>query len=156
MIPKIKKFIKKYNKQVKLGVIILLIFILFLVLYKVLFYSTNEKAVYGVRLRDIKENEFTSSEKKEVKENSSNIEGISSVDIKVKGRLIKLFVTIDNDVNAAEIKNKFNDMLGFFSEKVKGYYDITFYAIQDKDGKETYPIIGYKHKSKDIMTFDEL
>lgn len=154
--PKIKKFIKKYNKQLKIGIVVLLVLIVLLILYKSLFYSSSEKAAYGVRLRDIKKNEFTSKEQKEVKEKSSSLDGVSSLKITVKGRLIKFFVNFDAGVSNVDIKNKFNEMVGFFSEKVKGYYDITFYAIQEKEGKETYPIIGYKHKSKEAMTFDEL
>lgn len=156
MLPKIKKFLKKYNKQVKIGLIVLAVLILFLVLYKSLFYSSAEKAVYGVRLRDIKENKFTSEETKEVEKKSKDIQGVSSVKINVKGRLIKFFVTFDDGISNEDIKGKFNEILSFISDKVKGYYDITFYAVQEKDDKETYPIIGYKHKSKDQITFDEL
>lgn len=156
MLPKIKKFIKKYNKQVKIGLVVLLVLIVFLILYKSLFYSSSLKATYGVRLRDIKENEFTSSEKKEVLKKSTDLEGVSSLKINVRGRLIKFFVTMDDGVSNEDIKSKFNEMLGFVSEKVKGYYDITFYAIQNREGKEVYPVIGYKHKSKQEMTFDEL
>ena len=53
MVPKIKTFIRNNKKQVKIGLIVLLAIIVLLVLYKSLFYSTAEKAVYGVRLRDI-------------------------------------------------------------------------------------------------------
>lgn len=156
MLPKIKKFMVKYNKQIKIGLIILLILVVFLVFYKSLFYSNSEKASYGVRLRDIKENEFTSSEKKEVQEKASNIDGVSSLKINVKGRLIKFFVTFDEGVNNNDIKTKMNEMLGYISKEVKDYYDVTFYAIEEKEEKETYPVIGYKHKSKEEMTFDEL
>lgn len=155
MLPKIKKFLKTHKKQVKIGLIILAILIVLLVLYKSLFYSNSEKATYGVRLRDIEENKFTSEEKKSVQEQSSKIEGVDSVDITVKGRLIKFFVNFNEEITNEDIKNKFNEMLGFISDKVKGYYDVTFYAIQIKDKKEKYPVIGYKHKSKEEITFDE-
>ena len=155
MLPKIKKFIKKNKKQVKISLIVLIILIVFLVLYKSLFYSNSEKATYGVRLRDIEDNEFTKEEQKEVKEKSSDIEGVSSLEIVIKGRLIKFFVTFDEGVSNDDMKNKFNEMVGHISDKVKNYYDITFYAIQDKDDKENYPLIGYKHKSNAEITFDE-
>lgn len=155
MLPKIKKILKTHKKQVKIGLIVLAILIVLLVLYKSLFYSDSEKATYGVRLRDIKENEFTDEEKKSVQEQSSNIEGVDSVSINVKGRLIKFFVNFEDGLTNEDIKGKFNEMLGFVSDKVKSYYDITFYAIQNKDGEEKYPVIGYKHKSKEEITFDE-
>ncbi len=156
MLPKIKKFIKKNDKQVKIGLIILVILIIFLILYKSLFYSNSEKSTYGVRLRDIKDNEFTYDEKTDVKEKSTGIDGVSSVKITVKGRLIKFFVTFDDGVSNDDIKDKFNKMAGFLSDKVKNYYDVTFYAIQNKEGNKSYPIIGYKHKSSDVIVFDEL
>ncbi len=156
MVPKIKKFIKKYNKQVKIGLLVLLVLIILFVLYKSLFYSDSQKATYGVRLRDIKENEFTNKEKKEVIKKSFDLQGVSSLKINVKGRLIKFFATFEDGVTNEDIKNSFNEMLGFVSDKVKNYYDITFYAIQSKEGSEVYPVIGYKHKNKEAITFDEL
>ncbi len=154
MLPKIKKFIKNNKKEVKIGIIILVIIIVMLVLYKSLFYSDSEKAVYGVRLRDIKEHEFTNKEKKDVISKSSDIEGIKNVKVEVKGRLIKLFITFDEGVSQDDIKNKFNEMLAFVSDDVKGYYDVTFYAIQTINGKTKYPVIGYKQKGKDAVSFD--
>ena len=50
----------------------------------------------------------------------------------------------------------YEKILGFIDDKTKGYYDITVYVSQTIDGEKKYPIIGYKHKSKDVMTFDEL
>lgn len=156
MLPKIKRFIKKNKKIVTLGIAFIVILIVLIILFKVLFYSSSEKSVYGVRLKNIKENEFTKEEKKEFKEKSSNIEGIKNVKVVIKGRLIKAFVTFDDSLSSDDIKNKFNEMTNYVSEKVKGYYDITFYAIQNKDGKETYPVIGYKHKNKSSMSYEVL
>lgn len=156
MLPKIKRFVKKNNKLVKLCVIFLIIFVILIILFKSLFYSSSEKSVYGVRLRDIKENEFTKEENSSFKEKSSGIDGIKEVKVTVKGRLIKAFVTFDDSLSSEDIKSKFNEMLGYLSEKVKGYYDVTFYAIQNKDGKESYPVIGYKHKNKNDMSYDVL
>lgn len=154
MLAKLKKFLKKNGKLVKIILLILILFIIFLVLYKSLFYSSSEKSIYGVRLRDLKENEFTSAEKVDFKAKSEQIEGISNVKIEVKGRLVKAFVTFNEGISSEDIKNKFNEMLGFISDKVKGYYDITFYAEQLESEEEKYPVIGYKHKSKTEMSFE--
>ena len=154
MLPKIKGFIKKNKKEVRIAVIVLLALIILLVLYKSLFYSDSEKAVYGARLRGIKDHKFSSEEKKEVKQKALDIEGISNVKIEVKGRLIKLFVTYDDGISNDDIKAKFNEILSFVSDDVKGYYDLTFYAEVKKDGKTNYPVIGYKQKGKDYISFD--
>ena len=156
MLPKIKKYILKNKKQVKIIVLALLVIIILLVLYKSLFYSNSERAVYGVRLTDIENNKFTNETKDNVQDKSSSIEGVKTAKIEVKGRLIKFFVTFDDGVSTDDIKSKFNEMVSFLSEKVKGYYDVELYAEQKQDGKTKYPVIGYKHKNKTEITFDVL
>ena len=154
MIPKLKKFCKEHKKLIKIGLLVLVILIAFLVAYKLLFYSNNEKDIYGVRLRDIEANEFTKSDIKEVKEKVSSIAGVKKVQIEVKGRLIKFFVTFEDEISSDDIKTKFNELVGYISEKVHNYYDISLYSIQEKDGKEYYPVIGYKHKNNIEISFE--
>ncbi len=156
MLPKIKRFIKNHKKQVRIGVIVLIALIILLVLYKSLFYSNSEKATYGVRLRDIEQNEISNDEKEKIKSKSSEIEGVKEVKLEIKGRLIKFFVTFEEGVSTDDMKNKFNEMLSFLSEKIKGYYDVTFYSEQKQDGVTKYPVTGYKHKSKTEISFDVL
>lgn len=154
MLPKIKSIIKEYKKEIRIGLIILLIIIISLVLYKSLFYSNSEKAIYGARLMDIKEHKFENDDKKEVISKISEVEKIQKVEIKVKGRLIKMFITFDGDTSNDDIKAKITDSLNFISDDVKGYYDIAFYSIQDDSGKTKYSVIGYKQKAKDLISFD--
>ena len=154
MIPKIKKFIKNNKKIVKICILALLILILFLVLYKSLFYSNSEKNIYGVILRDIKEHEFTKEMIKEVESKSSELEKINKTNIKIKGRLIKVFVTFDDDATTDDIKARLNDIVSYIDTDVKSYYDVELYSIQMKDDKTSYPVIGYKHKNKTEITFD--
>lgn len=156
MLPKIKRFVKTHKKQVKIGIIVILALIILLVLYKSLFYSNSEKATYGVRLRDIEQNEISDDEKSEIKTKSSEIEGVKEVKLEIKGRLIKFFVTFDEGVSTDDMKNKFNEMLSFLSEKIQGYYDVTFYSEQEQDGATKYPVTGYKHKNKTEISFDVL
>ena len=154
MIPKIEKFIKNNKKIVKICILALLILILFLILYKSLFYSNSEKNIYGVRLRDIKEHEFTKEMIKEVESKSSELEKINKTNIKIKGRLIKVFVTFDADATTDDIKARLNDIVSYINTDVKSYYDVELYSIQMKDDKTSYPVIGYKHKNKTEITFD--
>ncbi len=156
MLPKIKRYIKNNKKQVAIVLVVIAVLLVCLVLYKALFYSSSEKAVYGVRLRDIKENEFVKEDKKEVLDKASEIEGVSNVKIEVKGRLIKFFVTFNEGVSTDDMKNKFNEMLSSISSKVTNYYDISFYSEQMVEGKTKYPVTGYKHKAKNEISFDVL
>ena len=156
MLSKIKRFLRKNKNIIRIGIILLIVIIVLLVLYKSLFYSSAESSIYGVRLRDIKENEFKSEEKKTIEQKSLALENVSTVKISVKGRLIKFFINFDEGTTNDVIKQRCNDMLGLVSEKVRGYYDITFYAKINVGEKETYPIIGYKHKNKTEISFYEL
>lgn len=154
MLPKIKRFVRNNKKQVKIGLLVLLAIIILLVLYKSLFYSSSEKSVYGVRIRDIKEHEFTKEMIKEVESKSSKLEKTSKTEIKIKGRLIKIFVTFTDDATTDDIKARLNDIVSYIEDDVKSYYDIELYSIQTKDNKTSYPVIGYKHKNKTDITFD--
>lgn len=154
MLPKIKRFVRNNKKQVKIGLLVLLVMIILLVLYKSLFYSSSEKSVYGVRIRDIKEHEFTKEMIKEVESKSSKLEKTSKTEIKIKGRLIKIFVTFTDDATTDDIKTRLNDIVSYIEDDVKSYYDIELYSIQTKDNKTSYPVIGYKHKNKTDITFD--
>lgn len=154
MLPKIKRFVRNNKKQVKIGLLVLLVMIILLVLYKSLFYSSSEKSVYGVRIRDIKEHEFTKEMLKEVESKSSKLEKTSKTEIKIKGRLIKIFVTFTDDATTDDIKARLNDIVSYIEDDVKSYYDIELYSIQTKDNKTSYPVIGYKHKNKTDITFD--
>ena len=156
MLPKIKRFIKTHKKQVRIGLIVLAVLIILIVLYKSLFYSNSEKSTYGVRLTDIEKYEFTDDEKGDVLASSKKLDGVSDVEINVKGRLIKFFVHFNEGVSTDDIQARFNDMLGFISDKVKSYYDVTFYSIQEQNGEEKYPVTGYKHKNSDSISFDVL
>ena len=81
MLPKIKRFVRNNKKQVKIGLLVLLVIIILLVLYKSLFYSSSEKSVYGVRIRDINNHEFTVSEKKDVQDKVSSIDGVEESEV---------------------------------------------------------------------------
>lgn len=156
MLHKLKKFYKKYKILVNIFIFLLILVILVIGLYKVLFYSSDEKSVYGIRLRDINEYEIKKSTLIDLEKQSSKIEGVESIDISVKGRLIKFFVKLQSDYTKDVIKTKSNELLSLISEDLKNYYDVTIYIEQEIDGEKIYPIIGYKHKSKKEMTFDEL
>ena len=155
MIPRIIKKIKK-KKDLLINIIIVLAIVIVMVgLYKMLFYSSRESSVYGVRLRDNEKYKIDVTEIKKIEKEAKKIEGTESVSIKIKGRLIKYYITVNNEYNEDQMKNVCNQMIGVIDEKKRVYYDMTFYLIKEKDGKEEYPLIGYKHKSKEGITFVE-
>lgn len=155
MLTNIKKWVRNNKEKVRNILIVTVIVVIMLVLYKLLFYSTAESSVYGMRLRDINKHEISNKELKEYEE-KSKLEGINKIDIKIKGKLIKYFIEVPNEVSNDDVKNKINEMLGFLTEDIKGFYDITFYVNKEQEEEIKCIMIGYKHKSKESVIYDEV
>lgn len=151
----IKKIFKKYKKLI-VGIILVVVFFILLVgLYKVFFYSSKEKDIYGVRLRDKEDYNITSKELDKMHTDILKMQSVKNVDIKIKGRLVKFFIEFETKANNDKMKTIFNDSYNLIKEDVRSYYDVTFYSIVEKDNKKTYPLIGYKHKNDKIITWQE-
>lgn len=152
MVPKIKKFIKKNKKMVIVGAAVLLFLIIFIIFYKSMFYSNSKSALYGVRLRDIKEHEFTSKDRTSVLNDVKKNDLVKDVSININGRLIKFIVTFEDGTNNDSMKTIFTDAYNLLDDKVKEYYDVSFYAILN----DKYPLLGYKHKNNESISWDEI
>ena len=149
------KFIRNNKRIVKIIIILLILFLLVLVIFKSLFYSNSQKSVYGVRLRDYEKNKIDAKTKKVLQEKCVKAEEISSCKIEIKGRLVKYFINFNDNTSNEVIKNKINELIPNINDVSKVYYDIEFYAIEKREDKVVYPVIGYKHKSKEAVSFDE-
>ena len=151
----IKKIFKTYKKLI-VGIFLTIIFLILLVgLYKVFFYSSNEKDIYGVRLRDKEDYKITNKELDKMHTDILKMQSVKNVDIKIKGRLVKFFIEFEANASKDKIKKIFNDSYNLIKEDVRSYYDVTFYSIVEKDSKKTYPIVGYKHKNDKAITWQE-
>ena len=156
MLSKLKRFIKRNKKLIIWIIFFILVMISLLVLYKILFYSDDEKAIYGVRITDIDEYKLEKKDVTSLEKKASELEKINSVKITIKGRLIKYFIDVDSSLTNDEIKNKINEMANQIDDDTKSYYDVTFYVSKKTEDSVTYPIIGYKHKNKENITFTEV
>lgn len=155
MIPRTIKKLKK-NKDLIMNILIVIVIVLVMLgLYKVLFYSSKESSIYGVRLRDSEKYKISITDLKKMEKKAKEIENTESINIDIKGRLIKYYITVKNEINIDQMKDICNQMLSLIDENKKEYYDVTFYLIKENEGKESYPLIGYKHKSKETITFVE-
>ena len=151
----IKKIFKKHKKII-VGIFLAIIFLILLIgLYKVFFYSSNEKDIYGVRLRDREDYNISNKELDKIHTDILKMQTVKNVEVKIKGRLIKFFVEYETTTNKDKMKKVFNDSYNLIKEDVRSYYDVTFYSIVEKDNKKTYPLIGYKHKNDKAITWQE-
>ncbi len=152
LVPKIKKFVKKNKKMVIIGAAVLLLLIIFIIFYKSMFYSNSKSALYGVRLRDIEEHEFTSKDSAKVLDEVKKFKLVKDASVNVNGRLIKFIVTFEDGTTIDDMKARFTDAYDLLDNKVKEYYDVSFYSILN----DKYPLLGYKHKNKDSISWDEV
>ncbi len=151
----IKKIFKKHKKLI-VGIFLAIIFLILLIgLYKVFFYSSNEKDIYGVRLRDREDYNISNKELDNIHTDILKMQTVKNVEVKIKGRLIKFFVEYETTTNKDKMKKVFNDSYNLIKEDVRSYYDVTFYSILEKDNKKTYPLVGYKHKNEKAITWQE-
>ena len=136
---------KKKSKIINIFVMIacfLIIVILGIMVYFSLFSSSNSE-----RFEDINKYKLTKTEIKKVEETFKEVESLKSISVESseESKIIKIFITLKEDVEVDKIKDISNSSLESFNEKNLGYYDFEIFVESDSEESE-YPIIGYKHK----------
>ena len=145
----VMKFIKKHiNAFVALGVIVLMG--VALLLLKVIFFPNESKAIYGTRLEGRKDVEISEETKKKVQERVKDTS--PKTEVRVAGRLIYITMHVNGDVNTETARNVGNSTLEDFSDAEKAYYDIQIIVENDANTNQ-FPIIGYKHHTKDYVSW---
>ena len=136
----------KNNKGISIALIIILVFIIgSFIMIRTFFPSGNE---YGDRLKGIDKVKFSKKEISELEEKISDRSKIKKVTVDIKGKLINIIITVEEDADLDDMKDYAKEKLELFDEDELKFYDIQFYINNVKE-KEHYPAMGYKHKSKD-------
>lgn len=141
----------KNNKGIFIALGIILLFIIGVFIVVRSFYPSGNR--YGNRLKGIDKVQFTKKELAELKEKISDRDKIKSVTVDVKGRLVNIIITVEEDTNLDDIKDYAKEKLELFDEDELKYYDIQFYIKNVKDDVEHYPAMGYKHKTSDDISW---
>lgn len=145
------KFIKK-NKFTIIAIVCFLAFMLVLIQVKNIFFPNTGKAIYGDRLDGIEEVEVSNSKLDKIVSKYTDNEAVSSAKTQVRGKIINVIVTIKDEVSLEDAKGLANIVLDVLSKKQKKFYDIQVLIDKTNDSKQ-FPIIGYKHHSKETFTF---
>lgn len=143
-----KKLWEKNRILFVLFAILLVCFIAIICVTLVFFYN-KKVGVYGDRLKDIKKypvsSEFTSSYKESILEDES----VKEITFKIKGRIIYINLTFDEEITLDKAKELVTNSLELFSEDILNYYDIDFVLKS-----ENFTIIGAKNAVNDIITWN--
>ena len=136
---------KKNSKAIKYGIIALvaLIIIVFaFLIYRNLFSSSN-----STRFEGVKDHKLTNNEINSVKDLFDELDSVKDIDVFTNKKIIKIIVNLKEDVSFDEIKNISKQALTKIKKKNLEFYDVEIYVDSDNEESETYPQIGYKHKT---------
>ena len=150
---KILNFIKK-KKLLILLLILVILLVVFTIKVVTIFTDNEEGAIYGERLKGSKSvsvdvSKATDTVKAKVGED------VKSVSIRKQGRILNVIITVNDDKTRDDSKTIAKNAVGELSDKVKEYYDIQVFVNKDGDteDKGQFPLIGYKHHTKEKITW---
>ena len=143
------KFIKKHSSLI-VAVIVFILVLLGLYLAKSIFFPEENKAIYGNRLEGRDSVEISNETKSAVQTKLD--EGTKSVTVRIAGRIIYIDVITEDATTKEAARDLGNKALEAFSDKEKAYYDIQI-LISNESNKDQFPIIGYKHHSKNDISW---
>ena len=143
------KFIKK-NKSTIVGILVFILALAGILAVKGVLSSDEGKAIYGTRLKGINEVKITDSQKKEVENKLAN--DTEKVEVSVAGRIINILITAKEGTSLEDAKKLGDKAVEVFSSAEKKYYDIQIFITNEKN-KAQFPIIGYRHHTKNTITW---
>ena len=149
-----KKFIKN-NKLTVITFIICLIFVILVFTIKLTFFPNEGRAIYGDRLDGIKEVEVTSKQQKSIVSKLEEKEEVKSIDIDIKGRILNVIITVDDDVELDASKALSALIIENLEEDQTTYYDIQVFIKKSNEEDTRFPNIGYKHQDKDEFSWSK-
>ena len=149
MITKIVKYGKK-NSGKAIGITVLILVIIAILLIKNLFMFDDFQAIYGTRLEGISKVAVTNKEKTAVK--NSIGDAAKKVNVRTAGRIIDILIVVSKETSLEDAKKLGEKTLESFSDEQKKFYDIQVMIETDEESNQ-YPIIGYKHQSRDAITW---
>ena len=143
------KFIKK-NKSTIVGILVFILALAGIIAVKGVLSSDEGKAIYGTRLKGINEVKITDKQKKEVENKLAN--DTDKVEVSVAGRIINILITAKEGTSLENAKKLGDKAVEAFSSAEKKYYDIQIFITNEKN-KAQFPIIGYRHHTKNTITW---
>ncbi len=147
------KFIKK-NKFTIIAIVCFLILMLLAVQIKNVFFPSDGGAIYGDRLDGIDKVRISKSKLNKIEDKLNENENITEVDTFIKGKILNVIVTINDAVSLEDAKNIPNTVVEQLNGDQKDFYDIQVIINKENESSQ-FPIIGYKHHSKDNFSFNK-
>lgn len=133
----------KNNKYTTIAFCIFLgIFLIAWLLYGMVMPS-NGKPNYGNRLDDIEGIEVDRTQESDIIANLEKEQIVSKASTDVKGKIINVIVTVNENTNIKNAKELSKSITGNLTKEQLKHYDIQFFIKNEKEDAKGYPIIGY-------------
>ena len=140
----ILKFVKTHSRII-VGLIIVIFLVIIGIMAKNFFFPSDNEIYYGTRLEGIDKVKITDKKKEELKEHFKD--SSKKITVRLAGRIIYFDITVNDDISVDNARDMANKTLEKLSDEEKAYYDIQFIISNEKE-KDHFPIIGYKHHTK--------
>ena len=147
------KFIKNHKLLVAFIILLIVCIILAIFLLNQLI-GGNKEGEYGDRLKGIEKVEITDKQETNIEKEISKEESVEKVKYDLRGRLVNIIVDVKDEIELDKVKEIGTKILEHFDEEQLSYYDIQIFINSDNKKSEKYPIIGYKHKTKDAISWN--
>jgi len=125
---------------------------LLVVQIKQVFFPNVSKAIYGDRLDGIEKVKITKSEQNKIKDSLKENANVEKVNIVISGKIFNVLITVKNETSLDDAKGLGATVLTNLEDKQKKFYDVQVFVQKTNDSKQ-FPIIGYKHHTKDDFTW---
>ena len=146
---KIIDFVKK-NSSAVVGVTVFILVIVSALLIKNLFMYDDNQAIYGSRLDGVDKMKVTSEQKDKVKKRLS--EKTKKADVRVAGKIVNIEFTVNDDISLEDSKKLGSEALEEFTNEQKKFFDFQFF-VKNNNNKTQFPIVGYKQRAKDSISW---
>lgn len=143
------EFIKKYKSIIVASlVLVAIVAAIFIVKDTIMF--DEYQALYGNRLEGIDKVKVTEKQEKQIKESVKNY--TKKIDIRVSGRVINILIELHPGTSLDDARGIAGMVLDGLTAEQKAYFDVEA-IINNSEDPDHFPIIGYKHKSRDNYTW---
>ncbi|MEI3530215.1 MAG: hypothetical protein V8Q75_03965 [Bacilli bacterium] len=146
-----KVFFKKHKKVIIIIGIVLVVLIALMGIIS-LVAPDYRKSLYGDRLDDVKEHKIDSKKIDAIKKEVKALDYASDITYDLKGKIMNFVITVNKDTSLENAKKTGTTILNGLDKNEKDNYDIQVFLITSEDS-DTYPVIGYKHKTRDEIAW---
>jgi len=147
----IKKILKRHKGKV-IGILLIIVLVIGLLAVKNFFFPEETGVYYGNRLEGRDKVKITEETKNKIKDIFKDRS--SSAKVRIAGRIIYIDVVVNDDVSRDDAKDMGNKTLEMLNDQEKVYYDVQL-LINNKANQDQFPIIGYKHHTKDSIRWNK-